>query len=86
MNFEEEAKRVKAIQIERDRMIRDIVNEKYVYKDKLVKWLNDSIDKIQYDISHGLLQSKEEKYIAKGRLSIINKIKVQIGLEKINLK
>ncbi|EQG38342.1 TPA: hypothetical protein KNO10_002159 [Clostridioides difficile] len=83
MDFEEEAKRVKAIQIKRNRMIQDIVNEKYVHKDKLVKWLNDSIDKIQYDIAHGLLQSKEEKYIAKGRLSIIKEIKEQMCLEKI---
>ncbi|EMY9859382.1 TPA: hypothetical protein PC471_001535 [Clostridioides difficile] len=45
-----------------------------------INLLNDSIDKIQYDIAHGLLQSKEEKCIAKGKLSIINEIKVQIYL------
>ncbi|HBG4827139.1 TPA: hypothetical protein KQF10_001719 [Clostridioides difficile] len=73
-------KRVRAIQIERNRINQDIVKGKYVHKDKLAKWLNDSIDKIQYDIAHGLLQSKEEKCIAKGKLSIINEIKVQIYL------
>ncbi|HBF4616140.1 hypothetical protein KLN56_10885 [Clostridioides difficile] len=83
MSFEEEAKRVRTIQIERNRMNQDIANGKYVHKDKLIKWLNDNIDKIQYDIDHNLLQSKEEKYIAKGRLSIINEIKVQMGSKRL---